>query len=48
VGETFVGVSRTAPVVRAVIDDYLKRSGINLKPAHETEHVADSLLSRIL
>jgi len=39
VGETFVGVSRTAPVVRAVIDDYLKRSGINLKPAHETEHV---------
>jgi len=25
-GETFVGVSRTAPVVRAVIDDYLKRS----------------------
>ncbi len=27
VGETFVGVSRTAPVVRAVIDDYLKRSG---------------------
>jgi len=39
VGETFVGVSRTAPVVRAVIDNYLRRSGINLKPAHETEHV---------
>src|SRR6266478_5049939 len=39
VGETFVGVSHTAPVLRAVIDDYLKRSGINLKPAHETEHV---------
>jgi LysR family hca operon transcriptional activator len=39
VGETFVGVSRTAPVVRAVIDNYLKRSGINLKPTHETEHV---------
>jgi LysR family hca operon transcriptional activator len=39
VGETYVGVSRTAPVVRAVIDNYLKRSGINLKPAHETEHV---------
>src|SRR6266481_2933812 len=39
VGETFVGVSRTAPVVRAVIDDYLKRSGINITPAHETEHV---------
>ena len=39
VGETFVGVSRTAPVVRAVIDDYLKRSGIDITPAHETEHV---------
>ena len=39
VGETFVGVSHVAPVVRAVIDDYLKRSGINITPAHETEHV---------
>jgi LysR family hca operon transcriptional activator len=39
VGETFVAVSNTAPVLRAVIDKYLKRSGINLKPAHETEHV---------
>lgn len=39
VGEIFVGVSHTAPVLRAVIDDYLKRSGINIKPAHETEHV---------
>jgi LysR family hca operon transcriptional activator len=39
VGETFVGVSHTAPVLRAVIDDYLKRSGINIAPDHETEHV---------
>jgi LysR family hca operon transcriptional activator len=39
VGETFVGVSHTAPVLRAIIDDYLKRSGVNIKPAHETEHV---------
>jgi len=39
VGETFVGVSPTAPVLRAVIDDYLKRSGINITPDHETEHV---------
>src|ERR1700737_2571169 len=34
-GETFVIVSRTAPVLRAVIDNYLKRSGINITPAHE-------------
>ena len=39
VGETFVAVSHTAPVLRAVIDDYLKRSGINITPDHETEHV---------
>jgi LysR family hca operon transcriptional activator len=39
VGETFVAVSNTAPVLRALIDKYLKRSGINLTPAHETEHV---------
>jgi len=39
VGETFVGVSHTGPVLRAIIDDYLKRSGINITPDHETEHV---------
>jgi LysR family transcriptional regulator, hca operon transcriptional activator len=39
VGETFVIVSQTAPVLRAVIDDYLKRSGINITPAHEADHV---------
>jgi LysR family hca operon transcriptional activator len=39
VGETFVIVSDTAPVLRAVIDDYLKRSGINITPAHEADHV---------
>jgi LysR family hca operon transcriptional activator len=40
VGETFVGVSDTAPVLRAVIDDYLKRSGTNIRPAHEADHLA--------
>src|SRR5882762_10390452 len=39
VGETFVTVSDTAPVLRAVIDDYLKRSRINITPAHEADHV---------
>jgi len=39
VGETFVGVSNTAPVLRGVIDDYLKRSGIHITPAHEVDHV---------
>jgi LysR family hca operon transcriptional activator len=40
VGETFVTVSDTAPVLRVVIDDYLKRSGINITPAHEADHLA--------
>ena len=39
VGETFLTVSNTAPVLRAVIDNYLKRSGIKITPAHEVEHV---------
>jgi LysR family transcriptional regulator, hca operon transcriptional activator len=39
VGEKFVAVSHTAPVLRAIIDDYLRRSGINITPEHETEHV---------
>jgi LysR family hca operon transcriptional activator len=39
VGETFVTVSHTAPVLRGVIDNYLKRSGIKIMPAHEIDHV---------
>jgi LysR family transcriptional regulator, hca operon transcriptional activator len=40
VGEAFVTVSDTAPVLRAVIDDYLKRSGANITPAHEADHLS--------
>jgi LysR family hca operon transcriptional activator len=40
VGEPFVTVSNTAPVLRAVIDNYLKRSGVNITPAHEADHLA--------
>src|ERR1700723_2206645 len=39
-GETFVIVSHTAPVLRAVIDDYLKQSRSNIKPAHEADHLS--------
>jgi len=39
-GETFVTVSATAPVLRVIIDNYLKRSGINITPAHEADHLA--------
>jgi LysR family transcriptional regulator, hca operon transcriptional activator len=40
VGEPFVTVSNTAPVLRLVIDNYLRRSGINITPAHEADHLA--------
>jgi LysR family hca operon transcriptional activator len=39
-GETFVTVSDTAPVLRTVIDNFLKRSGINIKPAYEADHLS--------
>jgi LysR family transcriptional regulator, hca operon transcriptional activator len=39
-GEMFVTVSKTAPVLRVVIDNYLKRSGVNITPAHEADHLA--------
>src|SRR5712664_3669 len=38
-GEPFVIVSHTAPVLRGVIDNYFKRSGIKITPAHEADHV---------
>jgi LysR family hca operon transcriptional activator len=39
VGEAFVTVSHTAPVLRGVIDNYLKRAGVKITPAHEADHV---------
>jgi LysR family transcriptional regulator, hca operon transcriptional activator len=40
VGETFVAVSNTAPVLRMVIDNYLKRSGVTITPKHEADHLS--------
>jgi LysR family transcriptional regulator, hca operon transcriptional activator len=40
-GETFISVSRsTAPTLRVVIDDYLKRCGIDILPQHEVDNLA--------
>jgi LysR family hca operon transcriptional activator len=38
--ETLLSVSNTAPALRAVIDDYWKRSGIDRKPEHEADNLA--------
>jgi LysR family hca operon transcriptional activator len=40
VGETFISVSNTAPALRVVIDDYLKRTGLDIKPDHEVDNLA--------
>jgi LysR family hca operon transcriptional activator len=39
-GETFVGMSETAPVLRAIITAYLRRSGVDLTPAHEVDYLS--------
>ncbi|HEU0146365.1 MAG TPA: LysR family transcriptional regulator [Bradyrhizobium sp.] len=40
-GETFISVSRTAPILQTVINDYLDRSsGLQIKPAHEADNLA--------
>jgi LysR family transcriptional regulator, hca operon transcriptional activator len=40
-GQTFIGVSAIrAPTVRAVIEDYARRTGLALKPDHQAENLA--------
>jgi LysR family transcriptional regulator, hca operon transcriptional activator len=40
VGETFIGISNTPRVLRAIISDYLKRSGIEIVPELEIDNYA--------
>ena len=40
VGETFINVSATAPTLRVVIDAYLEREGIAIRPHHEVDNLA--------
>jgi LysR family hca operon transcriptional activator len=39
-GEVFIGMSNTAPTLQVVIDDYLKRSGMDFQPAHRVDNLA--------
>jgi LysR family transcriptional regulator, hca operon transcriptional activator len=39
-GETFISVSKTAPVLRVVIDDYLERLNLGIKADHEVDNLA--------
>jgi LysR family transcriptional regulator, hca operon transcriptional activator len=40
VGETFIGMADQAPVLSSIIDDYIRRSGIDLKPTHRVEYLS--------
>ena len=39
-GEIFIHMSKTAPVLRKVIDDYLERLHITIVPSHEVDNLA--------
>jgi LysR family transcriptional regulator, hca operon transcriptional activator len=38
--ETFINVSHTAPVLRRVIDEYLRRCAVQIKTLHEVDNLA--------
>jgi LysR family transcriptional regulator, hca operon transcriptional activator len=40
VGETFIGMSNTAPTLRLIIDEYLERSGLDLQQTHRVDNLA--------
>jgi LysR family hca operon transcriptional activator len=40
VGETFIGVSTMAPTVRAIINEFISRSGLDIHPSHEVDNLA--------
>ena len=43
VGETFIIPSKTAPTSRIVIEDYLKRSGLDIIPDHEVDNITHAV-----
>jgi LysR family transcriptional regulator, hca operon transcriptional activator len=38
-GESFLGMSDTAPTLQVIIDDFLKRSGVELRPVHKIDNL---------
>jgi LysR family transcriptional regulator, hca operon transcriptional activator len=37
--ETFIGMSKTAPMLQTIIDEYLKRSGVRIRAPHEIDNL---------
>jgi LysR family hca operon transcriptional activator len=40
VGETFITVSTTAPTLRAIINEFISQSGLDIHPRHEVDNLA--------
>jgi LysR family hca operon transcriptional activator len=40
VGETFITVSETAPTLRLITDDYIRRAGLHITPDHEADNLS--------
>lgn len=40
VGRTFIGLADQAPVVRTLVEHYLRQRGIDLQPAHRAEYIS--------
>jgi LysR family transcriptional regulator, hca operon transcriptional activator len=40
VGETFIGTADQAPVLRSLIEEYFRRSGLDFHPAHQAEYIS--------
>jgi LysR family hca operon transcriptional activator len=40
VGETIIGMADQAPVLRSIIEDYIRRSGLDLEPTHRVEYLS--------
>jgi LysR family hca operon transcriptional activator len=40
VGETFITVSSTAPTVKVVVDEFISRSGLDIRPSHGIDNLA--------
>ncbi len=37
--EIFIGMSKTAPSLQVIIDDYVRRAGIDIRPRHEVDNL---------
>jgi LysR family transcriptional regulator, hca operon transcriptional activator len=40
VGETFIGMADQAPVLRSIIESYIRLSGVDIRPTHRVEYLS--------